>query len=78
MNASSSPLQPDAPADQAAPGLTPDGRYLASVLAVGAFESGVTDQAIRRLFARCDELGIGLGADFTEGVLSELATLRAS
>lgn len=75
-------LTPDAngehPQDPAEPGLSPDVRYCAAVLAAGAFRSGVTEDGIRRLFARLEELGYGFGPDAEAGVLSELAVLGAS
>ena len=75
-------LTPDAngehPQDPAEPGLSPDVRYCAAVLAAGAFRSGVTEDGIRRLFAACDRIGLGLGPDAEAAVLAELAVLGAS
>jgi hypothetical protein len=79
MHANTSPLQSADGSDtpgRAAPGLSPLGRYCASVLAAEAFESGVDEHGIRRLFARCAETGFGLSADFEAGVLAEHAALR--
>ena len=52
--------------------------YPAAVLAASAYRSGVTEQGIRRLFAACDRIGLGLGPDAEAAVLAELAALRAS
>jgi hypothetical protein len=62
----------------AAPVLTPFGRYCASVLAATAIESGVDEDGIRRLFARCAEVGYGFPAECEAAVLAEHAALRAS
>jgi hypothetical protein len=82
MDASISPLQPadggpDA-ADQGTPVLSEDGRYCASVLAATAIESGVDEDGIRRLFARCAEAGYGFPAECEVAVLAEHAALKAS
>jgi hypothetical protein len=80
MNANTSPLRgaddPDAAA-QAAPALSPFGHYCASVLAATAIESGVDEDGIRRLFARCAEAGYGFAPECEAAVLSEHAALRA-
>jgi len=61
-----------------APVLTPFGRYCASVLAALAIESGVDEDGIRRLFARCAEAGYGFPAECEAAVLAEHAALKAS
>jgi hypothetical protein len=67
-------LTPDAngehPQNPAVPGLSPDGQHPAAVLAAGAFRSGVTEDGIRRLFAACDRIGLGLGPDAEAAVLA--------
>ena len=78
MHASSSPLQPGEAAVQAAPALSDLGRYCASVLAATAIESGVDEDGIRRLFARCADAGYGFPAECEAAVLAEHAALKAS
>jgi len=46
---------PGRPASSAAPALSEASRYLASVLAATAIESGVDELGLRRLFTGCDE-----------------------
>ncbi len=65
MELNTRPLQPA----QAAPDLSPLGRYCVSVLA--------STDGIRRLFARCDQVGLGLGPGFEASVLSEFAAMEA-
>ena len=80
MHANTSPLQPaDGPAAAApaAPELSPIGRYCASVLAATAIESGVDEGGVRRLFARCAEVGYGFPPECEAAVLAEHAALRA-
>ncbi len=73
MELNTRPLQPA----QAAPDLSPLGRYCVSVLASTAHRSGVDEDGIRRLFARCDQVGLGLGPGFEASVLSEFAAMEA-
>ena len=61
-----------------APVLTPFGRYCASVLAATAIESGVDEDGLRRLFARCAEAGYGFPAECEAAVPAEHAALKAS
>ena len=69
-------IGPAAPA--AAPVLPPFGRYCAAVLAATAIESGVDEDGVRRLFARCAEVGYGFPAECEAAVLAEHAALKAS
>jgi len=69
---------PGRPASSAAPALSEASRYLASVLAATALNSGVAELGLRRLFTGCDEAGLGLGPDFETAVLAEHAALKAS
>jgi hypothetical protein len=82
MHANTSPLQSSADgpeaAAQAAPALSEGSRYLASVLAATAIESGVDEDGIRRLFARCAEAGYGFLPECEAAVLAEHAALKAS
>jgi len=68
------PLQPA----QAAPDLSPLGRYCVSVLASTAHRSGVDEDGISRLFAGCAEAGYGFAPECEAAVLAELAALKAS
>jgi len=61
-----------------APALSEGSRYLASVLAALALESGVDEDGLRRLFARCAEVSYGFPAECEAGVLAEHAALEAS
>jgi hypothetical protein len=80
MDANTCHLQDGSGPGQTAPVpvLTPFGRYCASVLAALAIESGVDEDGIRRLFARCAEAGYGLPAECEAAVLAAHAALRAS
>ena len=66
-----------APPTDITPQATPDFRYPARVLASSAHRSGVTAKGIRRLFARCDEIGLSLSPEAEEATLSWLAEIRA-
>jgi len=63
--------------EQAAPALSDLGRYCASVLAATAIQSGVDEDGIRRLFARCAEVGYGFPPGCEAAALAEFAALRA-
>ena len=80
MQRNTSPLRgadDPAAAGQAVPALSPFGRYCASVLAASAVESGVDEDGIRRLFARCAEVGYGFPPGCEAAALAEFAALRA-
>ena len=66
------PVTPIRP--QASPGL----RYPAAVLASSAHRSGVTPRGLRRLFARCDEIGLSLSPAAEEATLVWLAEIVAA
>ena len=65
-------------ATPATPALSEVGRYCASVLAATAIESGVDEDGIRRLFARCAEAGDGFPPECEAAVLAEHANLWAT
>jgi hypothetical protein len=46
-------------------------------LASGAYQSGVSAEGVRNLFAECERAGFGLSPQFEARVLAEMAALRA-
>ena len=68
---------PGRPASSAAPALSEASRYLASVLAATALNSGVAELGLRRLFTRCAEAGYCFPAECEAAVLAKHAALRA-
>ena len=77
MEPNTSHLQDGSGPGRPAPALSEGSRYLASVLAALALESGVDEDGIRRLFARCAEVGYGFPPGCEAAALAEFAALRA-
>lgn len=67
-----------APVTPIRPQASPDLRCPAAVLAASAHRSGVTAKGLRRLFARCDEIGLSLSPEAEEATLSWLAEITAA